>query len=81
MAAFAIAIIVAGVAFVVATAVSGGRFSFVELLLVSVVIGFALLALGVIRQARHAQPATCAECGGVISPNAPTCKHCGEPLH
>lgn len=79
MAAVAIAIIVAGVAFVVATAVSGRGFSFGELLLVSVVMGFALLALGVVRQARHAQPATCSECGGVISPNAPVCKHCGEP--
>ena len=26
------------------------------------------------------QPATCASCGGLISPNAPYCKHCGEPI-
>lgn len=77
MAAAAIAIIVAGVGFVVATAISGGSFSFGELLFVSLVIAFALLVLAVVRQARHAQPATCAECGGVISPNAPVCKHCG----
>jgi hypothetical protein len=77
--AAAIAILVAGVAFVIATAVSGGSFSFGELLLVSIVMAFALLGLAVVRQARHAQPATCGECGGVISPNAPVCKHCGEP--
>lgn len=23
------------------------------------------------------RPATCEECGGIISPNAPFCKHCG----
>lgn len=79
MTAVAIAIIIAGVVFVAATAVAGRTFNLIELLLVSVVMGFALLALGVVRQARHARPATCAECGGVISPNAPVCKHCGEP--
>ncbi len=25
-------------------------------------------------------PAQCASCGGLISPNAPYCKHCGEPV-
>ena len=25
-------------------------------------------------------PATCEECGGLISPNAPYCKHCGHPI-
>lgn len=25
-------------------------------------------------------PATCSACGGLMSPNAPYCKHCGEPV-
>lgn len=25
-------------------------------------------------------PATCPACGGLMSPNAPYCKHCGEPV-
>ncbi len=25
-------------------------------------------------------PAQCGECGGVISPHAPYCKHCGAPV-
>ncbi|MFP5298365.1 MAG: zinc ribbon domain-containing protein [Actinomycetota bacterium] len=25
-------------------------------------------------------PASCPNCGGLVSPNAPFCKHCGEPL-
>ena len=25
-------------------------------------------------------PATCASCDGLISPNAPYCKHCGAPV-
>jgi hypothetical protein len=25
-------------------------------------------------------PAVCPSCGGLMSPNAPYCKHCGEPV-
>lgn len=25
-------------------------------------------------------PESCPSCGGLVSPNAPFCKHCGEPL-
>jgi hypothetical protein len=25
-------------------------------------------------------PATCGSCGGLLSPNAPYCKHCGAPM-
>ena len=25
-------------------------------------------------------PAACSACGGLMSPNAPYCKHCGEPV-
>ena len=40
---------------------------------------FGLLAVAVARKARAGgvSPALCAACGGVMSPNAPYCKHCG----
>lgn len=51
----------------------------IVILLVIVAVGL----LGVVVAARFetggAQPARCAECGGVISPHAPYCKHCGAP--
>ena len=50
---------------------------------VTILVAIALVgALAVAATNRSSQgltgPATCEECGGVISPNAPYCKHCGE---
>ena len=38
------------------------------------------LAIGVTRRSEGGgvSPARCGKCGGLISPNAPYCKHCGE---
>jgi len=46
------------------------------------IFGFALLAVAVAQRSarRLAEPATCPACGGLISPNAPYCKHCNEVL-
>jgi hypothetical protein len=50
--------------------------------LVTILVFIALsgaLAIAVARKARTGlvAPARCASCGGLISPNAPYCKHCG----
>ena len=44
------------------------------------IVLFGALAIAVADKARSGavQPASCPECGGLISPNAPHCKHCGE---
>jgi hypothetical protein len=46
------------------------------------VIAFGLLSILAARKARSGavSPGTCPECGGVVSPNAPYCKHCGGQL-
>ena len=53
---------------------------------VAVSMLFALLLLGglAIAVARGKErgmtaPARCHSCGGLMSPNAPYCKHCGQP--
>ena len=47
---------------------------------------FALVALGALaiavargKERGMTAPATCGSCGGLMSPNAPYCKHCGQP--
>ena len=40
-------------------------------------VGALAIAVAYRSQAGAMAPARCDECGGVISPNAPYCKHCG----
>ena len=44
----------------------------------SLLLGVGALALAVVRKSGRGTvgPATCDDCGGLISPNAPYCKHC-----
>ena len=50
------------------------------LLILGFIVLFGALAIAVADKARSGavQPASCPACGGLISPNAPHCKHCGE---
>lgn len=43
------------------------------------VLGAGALALATVRRmgSREVGPARCGECGGLLSPNSPYCKHCG----
>ena len=43
------------------------------------IVMFGALGIAVADKAKSGtvQPATCPSCGGLISPNAPHCKHCG----
>lgn len=45
------------------------------------IVGAGLLGIAVVNKWGEGgvQPATCEQCGGVISPNSSNCKHCGEP--
>ena len=70
--------------------------SIIEAIVLGIAVGFdvaalsilvTLIAVGVLAVvvARKSEtdaigPATCAACGGLMSPNAPYCKHCGEPV-
>lgn len=72
------AVVVLGLGLAVLLGVASGfdATSLTILLLLAVVGALAIAVAG--RSVRAAvAPATCAECDGVISPNAPYCKHCG----
>ena len=45
----------------------------------SLILIFGSLAIAVASKARvkHQGPARCPECGGLLSPHAPLCTHCG----
>lgn len=47
--------------------------------LLGLIAAVGLLAIAVSRRGERglASPGRCRECGGLISPNAPYCKHCG----
>jgi hypothetical protein len=50
--------------------------------ILATLIATGVLAIVVARKSERDPigPATCSACGGLMSPNAPYCKHCGEPV-
>jgi hypothetical protein len=51
-----------------------------SLIILGFIVLFGALAVAVADKAKAGavQPATCPSCGGLVSPNAPHCKHCGS---
>lgn len=47
------------------------------ILAASALVGAVAIAAANRSSAGVTRPATCEDCGGVISPHAPFCKHCG----
>ena len=74
----AVAIVVAGLAVAATLAIAVGLDATGTIIL-ALILATGLLALAVVRKTREGvvAPAQCAECGGLLSPNAPYCKHCG----
>ena len=81
MSAMAVAIVVAGVALTTAIG-AGAGFGVVTLILLAPIVAFGVLVIAIARKSKTGavSPATCPRCGGLISPNAPFCKHCGAPF-
>ena len=52
------------------------------LLMLAFILFFGGIGIAVATKTRKHQvsPALCSECGGLLSPNAPYCKHCGARL-
>lgn len=75
-----VVIVTVGIALAVGLGIAQGFDSTAVILLVFAVV-FGLLAVAVSRKVGSGlvRPARCGECGGLISPNAPYCKHCGSP--
>lgn len=67
-----------GIAGIVAGGVKWG-FDTTTVILLALAVGVAAVGLGVARKfaSGTVAPAQCAECGGVIAPSSPYCKHCG----
>jgi hypothetical protein len=75
-----IAVIVAGIALSVALGFARGFDAYAAIILVLIVAVGALAIAALNRwSGGSVRPGACSECGGVISPNAPYCKHCNAP--
>jgi hypothetical protein len=72
------AVVAAGVALAIALGLAAG-FDLLAVLLLAFIAIFGALGVVVARRAQTGMvvPARCSECGGLVSPNAPYCKHCG----
>jgi hypothetical protein len=57
----------------------GLGFDSTSLIILGFIVMFGALAIAIADKARSGavQPAQCPSCGGLVSPNAPHCKHCG----
>jgi hypothetical protein len=57
-------------------------FDVAALMILASLFAVGLLAIVVTRKSEQGVggPARCASCGGLMSPNAPYCKHCGEQV-
>lgn len=75
------AIVLAGIAAAVLLAIGVG-IDATGMVILSAIVLVGLLAIAAARKirARSIGPKRCPGCGGLVSPNAPHCKHCGELL-
>lgn len=78
MTSFSVAVITLGLALAIGLGIQSG-FTVISIVILVLMVAVALMAVAVIKKGRAGGvgPAHCEECGGVISPNAPYCKHCG----
>jgi hypothetical protein len=81
LSAVAIAIVVAGIALVVSVAFLADVDTVTVLYVAPIVLlGLVVVSVAVKTRGGSVRPAECPDCGGLVSPNAPVCKHCGAPL-
>jgi hypothetical protein len=60
----------------------GMAFDVTALIILGGIVIVGAVGFGVVEKMRSGAvvPAQCPECGGLVSPNAPYCKHCSAPL-
>jgi hypothetical protein len=77
----AIVIVIAGLGVAAALAIAVGLDATGTIIL-ALILATGLLAIAVVRKSGDGvvRPAQCPECGGLLSPNAPYCKHCGAQI-
>ncbi len=81
MSAAVTVLVLVAIAFVVSVGLAAGLDVYAAAIL-GLILVFGALALAIARRTRSGAivPASCTECGGVVSRNAPYCKHCGARL-
>jgi len=74
-------LVLVAIAFVVSVGFAAGLDAYSAVIL-GLILGFGALVLAIARRSRSGAigPGRCRACDGVISPNAPFCKHCGARL-
>lgn len=81
LSAAAIALVAVGIALVVSIAFAAdGDLATVFYVAPVVLLGVVVIAAAVKMRGGTVGPRECDNCGGLISPNAPYCKHCGAPV-
>ena len=73
-------LIVTGVALAVALGIRYG-FDVTSVVILTFVTLFGVLSVAVVRSrgSNLVVPGRCSDCGGLVSPHSPYCKHCGAP--
>ena len=68
----------AGIALIVLGGLGAG-FDTVTIVILVAALGTAYLGIAIARMfsTGAVRPAQCAECGGLVAPSSPYCKHCG----
>jgi hypothetical protein len=58
----------------------GMTFDATALFILGLIVVFGAIGIGAAEKIRKhsVAPSTCPACGGLLSPHAPYCKHCGE---
>jgi hypothetical protein len=78
---FVAVLVVLAMVFAVSVGLAAGLDVFAAALLGFIVlVGALALAAAWRTRSGRVDPARCPHCGGVVSPNAPYCKHCGARL-
>ncbi len=75
-----VGVVIAGIVYTTALALTG-NLDVYGAVVFGLVVATGFLAIATVRRSTSgmAGPVDCAECGGLLSPNAPYCKHCGAP--
>ena len=81
MSVVAIAIVIVGLGVAAALAIAAGLDA-TGTIIFALILVTGLLAIAVVKKSKEGVvgPAQCPECGGLLSPNAPYCKHCAAPI-
>lgn len=81
LSALAVAVVAAAIVLVVALAFAAGADAALIFYVAPIVLlGVVAIGVAIKTRAGSVGPEECPRCGGLTSPNAPYCKHCGARL-